>query len=273
MATYVVGDIQGCFKSLMSLLEKIRFDPREDKILLVGDLINRGPDSLAVLRWARGMKNRVTAVLGNHDVHLLRVAAGGSVLRKKDTLNEVLEAPDRDELLAWLKTRPLTVMDDKTLIVHAGLLPQWSVQEAVALGREVEECLRSDESNEFLRSLSGPSLSAWNKHLKGFERLRVALSVFTRLRVCTPEGEMDLSFTGPPDKAPDGFLPWYLVPDRKNRNHTVVFGHWAANGFMMKENVIGLDSGCVWGNSLSAVRLEDRSVYQVPCSKPPRFPE
>jgi bis(5'-nucleosyl)-tetraphosphatase (symmetrical) len=267
LATYAIGDVQGCFENLERLLEKIEYDPVRDFLWLTGDLVNRGPDSLAVLRWAKTNEDRITVVLGNHDIHLLAVAYHGKPLKPKDTLRGVLEAPDREDLLNWLRHRPLIHKRENWVLVHAGLLPQWSVEDAIDLGREVENCLRSDSCPELLNSYHGALPKSWSSDLTGVGRVRVLLHVFTRLRVCSETGEMDLHFTGPPDRVPDGYRPWYSVTNPKNRDFTFIFGHWAAHGLMVTDNVIALDSGCVWGNSLSAIRLEDRRVYQVPCKK------
>ena len=267
MGTYAIGDIQGCFESLEQLLEKIKCDPGQDKLWLTGDLVNRGQDSLSVLRWAKSQGDRITVVLGNHDIHLLNVAVNGMAPRPKDTIQEILDAPDREELLNWLRHQPLIHKDENTVLVHAGLLPQWTVDEALRLGKEVETCLRSDSYRELLNTLCGSLAESWSDDLTGLDRLRVILNVFTRLRVCSEKGEMDLAFTGPPDRVPDGYQPWYSVPNRKSRDYTLIFGHWAAHGLMVHEKVIALDSGCVWGNSLTAIRLEDRDIFQVSCKK------
>lgn len=266
MATYAIGDIQGCFLTLTRLLERFRFDPNADRIWLVGDLVNRGPRSLEVLRWATSLGDRVTAVLGNHDIHLLAMAAGARKQKPRDTLRAVLEAPDREGLLGWLSHRPLVHREGPFVMVHAGLLPSWSVSETRLLAREVESELASERQGRFLQSLYHGSQEPliWNDTLTGISRLRVITDALTRLRTCTREGRMCLDFTGPPDAAPSGCIPWYEVPGRSSLSHTIVCGHWAALGLHLREGLLALDSGCVWGEALTGVRLEDREVFQEP---------
>ena len=266
MATYAIGDVQGCFLSLTRLLDRCRFDSRADRVWLVGDLVNRGPRSLEVLRWAAHLGDRVTMVLGNHDLHLLAVAAGAREQKARDTLRAVLEASDREELLAWLRRRPLLHHEGRFLMVHAGLLPSWGADEALPLAREVENELRGSEHTRFLRDLyrASEEPDLWNDTLTGIPRLRVITTALTRLRTCTRQGRMCLDFSGPPDEAPEGCIPWFDVPSRKASASTVVCGHWAALGLRMREDLLALDSGCVWGGFLTAVRLEDRAVFQEP---------
>jgi len=266
MATYAIGDIQGCFLTLTRLLERFRFDSRTDRIWLVGDLVNRGPRSLDVLRWAADLGDRLVAVLGNHDLHLLAMAEGVRSPKSRDTLSAVLEAPDQEELVAWLAGRPLLYQEDELVMVHAGLLPGWSVGQAGLLAREVERQLGGQDRRRFLQSLYAPHQEPplWSDDLTGVARLRLVTNALTRLRTCTTEGRMCLEFTGPPRAAPSGCLPWFDVPDRKSLASTVVFGHWAALGLQLREGLLALDSGCVWGGALSAVRLEDREVFQEP---------
>jgi bis(5'-nucleosyl)-tetraphosphatase (symmetrical) len=271
MAIYAIGDVQGCFLTLTRLLERFRFDPQADRIWLVGDLVNRGPRSLEVLRWAMGLGDRLTTVLGNHDLHLLAVAAGVRELKPRDTLSAILEAADRDELLGWLSHRPLVHFEGPFLLVHAGLLPSWSASQARSLAREVERELASERQSRFLHSIyrarEEPPL--WDVKLTGAPRLRVITDALTRLRTCTRDGRMCLDFTGPPDAAPRGCIPWYDVPDRKSLSHTIVCGHWAALGLHLRDGLLALDSGCVLGGTLSGVRLEDREVFQEPMADHP----
>lgn len=267
MSTYAIGDVQGCFSALQRVIEQIHFDPKQDRLWFVGDLVNRGPDSLAVLRYVKNLGDSAVTVLGNHDLHLLAVAAGAVTPRSKDTLAGILAAPDCDELLHWLRRQPLLHRRGKTVMVHAGLLPQWTIDAAEALAREAEQALRSEDSTELFRSLYGDRLpSRWSDDLTGIARVGVITRVCTRLRVCTDAGEMHLGFTGPPAQAPKGFAPWFQIPGRKSAEATIVCGHWAALGLRLEPHVIALDSGCVWGNELTAVRLEDRQVFQVPCA-------
>ncbi|MFM8552881.1 MAG: symmetrical bis(5'-nucleosyl)-tetraphosphatase [Nitrospiraceae bacterium] len=270
MATYAIGDIQGCFAPLQELVEQIRFDPARDQLWFVGDLVNRGPDSLSVLRYIKGLGLAAVTELGNHDLHLLAIDAGVTKPGKKDTVQEVLQAPDRDELLLWLRHRPLVHMADGHVLLHAGLLPQWTVVQIRQLAQEVEAMLRSSRYPEFLsylyevgyRENHGPS--RWNDSLAGRERLGVIANALTKLRVCSAEGAMWLSHKGTPQSAPPGLIPWFQVPDRKSIEVTVVCGHWAALGLHIQANLLLLDSGYVWGQQLTAVRLEDRQIFQVP---------
>ncbi|HZS11962.1 MAG TPA: symmetrical bis(5'-nucleosyl)-tetraphosphatase [Nitrospirales bacterium] len=262
MSTYAIGDIQGCFKPLQRLVADLRFDPARDRLWLVGDLVNRGPDSLAVLRWAKGLGVAAVTVLGNHDLHLLALDAGVSEPRRGDTLDDILSAPDRRALLDWLRERPLIHQEDGHVLVHAGLLPQWSTDEAVALAEEVRRQLRSDPAT-LLRALYASREGAAVPGDLG--RLTTALAAFTRLRACTVAGQPDYGYNGPLEKLPANLCPWFAVPGRRSADTTVICGHWAALGFRMEPHLIALDSGCVWGRALTAVRLEDRQVFTVPC--------
>lgn len=263
MAIYAIGDIQGCHAEFVRLLDKCRFDPGRDRVWLVGDLVNRGPESLGVLRFVRGLGAAATVVLGNHDLYLLMLAAGHSRRNKDDTLARVLEAPDRDELLDWLARRPLLHVEGDYAMVHGGLPPAWSVPRAAELAREVEHALRSGQAREFLRNLHGNQPERWSDSLQGWPRLRMIVNALTRMRFCTADGRLVLEAKGPPDKAPAGSLPWFRAPQRASRTHTIVFGHWSALGFHRSEGLIALDSGCVWGGKLTAVRLDDGEVIQV----------
>ena len=264
MATYVIGDVQGCFITLTRLLRRVDFDSANDRIWLVGDLVNRGPDSLEVLRWAKAMGSRVTAVLGNHDLHLLACAEGAREPRNRDTLEAVLEAPDRDSLLEWLMGRPFLHREDDNVLVHAGLLPAWSLDEAEALAWEAQETLRSRRRYQLLEWFEdGGSPSRWEPELNAVERTRLAVDAFTRLRTLRADGEVCLDFSGPPEEAPEGCRPWFELCSLPPAV-TVLFGHWAALGLHLGRSAIGLDTGCAWGGTLTALRLEDRSVFQEP---------
>lgn len=265
MATYAIGDIQGCFTELMRLVERIDFNPRDDRLWLVGDLVNRGPGSLEVLRWVKRLGERAVVVLGNHDLHLIARALGVAAPSARDTLEPVLGASDCDELVAWLRQRPLLYREGRYFMVHAGLLPQWSIEEASALAREVEALLRAEAAPELLRRRpAGHEPRSWEPTAPPLERARTVLSVLTRLRTCNERGEMALAFAGAPDQAPPGQMPWFQVPGRRSADSVAVFGHWAALGLELAEGWLALDSGCVWGRQLTAVRLEDRAVFQVP---------
>lgn len=268
MATYVIGDLQGCFRSLQSLLDSVDFDPADDRLWLVGDLVNRGVDSLAVLRFVKTLGDRAITVLGNHDLHLLAVASGFERLKRDDTLSEILNAPDRDELLDWLRAQPLVHYEHDVLMVHAGLLPQWSAEEACALAAEVEATLRGAHWREFLRNMYGNHPDRWSPDLAGFDRLRVIVNACTRLRLCSREGVMEFAHKGALTGAPSGYLPWFQVPGRATAGTRVVFGHWSAIGLVRRPNVLGLDTGCLWGRRLTAFRLEDRKLFQVRCREP-----
>ena len=266
MATYAIGDIQGCFTSLMALLNRVAFDPAHDRLWLVGDLVNRGPDSLRTLRFVRDLGPAAVTVLGNHDLYLLMVAYGAVRSRAKDdTIQAVLDAPDRDALLGWLRTRPLMHTENGFAMVHAGLLPGWSVPQARALAREVEGALAGPYHADLLHNMCGSEPAAWHPDLRDYARMRVIVNAMTRMRFCTLDGQMDFKVKGEVTKAPKGYVPWFEVPGRKSADTTVVFGHWSALGLRVEPRLLALDSGCLWGRELSAVRLEDRAVFQVAC--------
>lgn len=267
MATYAIGDIHGCFDTLQRLLRRIRYDRREDRLWLVGDLVNRGPRSLDVLRWAVGEEDRSVVVLGNHDLHLLGRAWGVAPEKRRDTLGPLLAAPDRDDLLEWLRRRPLFHREDGYALVHAGVFPGWTVEKAERLAREVEERLRGDGAVELVAAVDKKTAERWRSGLEGLERARTALAAFSRLRTIDPEGRMCAEFSGPPREAPKGCTPWYAVPGRKSADVRLVFGHWAALGLWRKDGVACLDTGCAWGRELTALRLEDGEVFQERASE------
>ncbi len=266
MATYVIGDVHGCFDTLQALWPKLGFDPRRDRLWLVGDLVNRGPRSLEVLRWARELNERLgermQVVLGNHDLHLLAMYGGYAVKRRKDTLDPVLAAPDCEQLVAWLARRPLVYREGDVLLVHGGLLPHWTPDDAERTARGLEATLRAPESRRPLieRAFEPPPGSRWH-------RPRADLSALVALRTCTADGEQ-CDFKGPPEATPQGCWPWFQVPGRRSSEATVVFGHWGALGLHVEPTVIGLDSGCFWGNCLTALRLEDRALFQQKTVEP-----
>ena len=266
MATYAIGDIQGCYSAFRRLLDLCRFDPARDRLWLVGDLVNRGPQSLAVMRFVKGLGNRAITVLGNHDLHLLVVAGGHVKPHRGDTLNAILRAPDRDELLDWLRRRKMMHAGGGYAMVHAGLLPQWSIAKALKLAREAERALRGDNYGDFLRHMYGNKPVRWRDDLQGFDRLRVIVNAMTRMRLCTADGRMEFTHKGRLVDVPRGYLPWFRVPRRKSRGTPVIFGHWAALGLHMEREVIALDTGCVWGRELSALRLSDRRLIQIACA-------
>src|SRR3990170_4554277 len=265
MATYAIGDVQGCYSALRRLLDQLWFDPARDRLWLVGDLVNRGPQSLAVLRFVKSLGARAVTLLGNHDLHLLVVAAGHVKPHRGDTLAAILRAPDRDELLDWLRHRKMMHAGAGYAMVHAGLLPQWSIPKALKLAREVESALRSDGYDEFLRQMYGNQPDRWRDDLTGIPRLRVITNVMTRLRICTVDGRMEFAHKGKPVNLPRGYMPWYSVPRRRSRGTPVICGHWAALGLYTGSNVFALDTGCVWGRALSALRLSDQLLLQCAC--------
>ena len=259
VSTYVIGDIQGCFEAFTRLLTRIDFTPGRDKLWLAGDLVNRGPDSLSVLRWCLAHDDNVVAVLGNHDLHVLARAAGVSGPKNRDSLDELLRAPDRDELLDWLRHKPLLHTENGWTMVHAGLLPAWTLADAQAIADAYSAELNGARMPLALRALRDQDI-----HLPDLRQLAQDAGMLTRIRTCTADGEPCGEFAGPPADAPPGCLPWFRVPGRKSAGERLVFGHWAALGLLLEENLIAVDTGCVWGNALTAVRLEDRAVFAVP---------
>jgi len=267
MATYAIGDIQGCFDEFQRLLAKLKFDQSSDRLWLVGDLVNRGPKSLEVLRLVRNLGASAVTVLGNHDLHLLMLAESDRHQRDDDTLADVLAASDREELLLWLRQQPLMHVERGFAMVHAGLLPQWSVEQARMLAGEVESALSADSYRDFLAHMRGSEPKAWQDDLAGWARLRVIVNGMTRLRFCSRRGEMEFRSKGKVSSAPPGFLPWFEVPQRRSADHTLITGHWSALGLKIAPGLLALDSGCFWGGQLSAVRLEDQALFQVACGK------
>ena len=267
MSTYAIGDIQGCFASLERLLEHCMFDPAQDKLWLVGDLVNRGPRSLETLRFVRNLGSASITVLGNHDLSLLMAAEGFGKRGKGDTFDELLAAPDRDELLHWLRHQRLCHVENGYCLVHAGLLPQWTVFRARELAAEVESALTGPDWREFMANMWGSEPASWQDELEGWPRLRVIVNAMTRMRFCSPEGVMDFRIKGEVAKAPEGFIPWFEVPWRRSAESVLITGHWSALGLKIMPNLLAIDSGCLWGGSLTAIRLEDRAIFQVDCSK------
>ncbi len=266
MATYAIGDIQGCFHSFRNLLKQIGFQPESDRLWLVGDIINRGSGSLEMLRWVYEHQDVLVMVQGNHDLHTLAVAEGYVPQHKSDTLQPLLDAPDADRLLTWLRHQPLVHQAQGFLMVHAGLLPQWSAEDALRLAGEVESALRGAGYRDYLAQMYGNQPLQWDESLQGMDRLRLITNVMTRIRTCTPAGEMNLKFSGTLADIPAGYLPWFDVPDRKSADTTIIFGHWSALGLRQRPNLYALDTGCLWGGKLTAMRLEDHAIYQVPCA-------
>ena len=272
MSTYVVGDLQGCLQPLQCLLREVAFDPSKDRLWLVGDLVNRGPQSLQTLRFLYAMRDSLTCVLGNHDLHLLAVAHNIERLKKSDTLQEILDAPDRAELLDWLRRQKLLHYDAERdcILVHAGIAPQWTLAKALKRAAEVEAALQDDQRLPlFLEGMYGNQPALWDKDLQGVTRLRVITNYFTRMRFCTAAGELDLKSKEGVDTAPPGFAPWFSYPERKTRGHKIVFGHWAAlEGQCTADNVIALDTGCVWGGCMTLLNLDSGAKHQCTCATP-----
>lgn len=269
MAVYAIGDVQGCYDELRRLLDRLGFDPGRDRLWLTGDLVNRGPGSLATLRFIRGLGDAAVTVLGNHDLHLLALAAQRKcVLRPGDTLAETLAAPDRDELLHWLVRRPLLYEDSTVdfVMIHAGLPPQWDLSLARSLAREVESALVNAEP-DFYNRMYGDEPAAWDPALAGIDRLRFAINCFTRLRYCTAAGRLLMKLKGAPDTSPPHALAWFSVPGRRSLGTRIVFGHWSALGFRASDGVYSLDTGCVWGGSLTALRI-DTALPVAPVCQP-----
>ncbi len=265
MATYAIGDLQGCFADFQRLIDLIRFDPAQDKLWLVGDIVNRGPDSLSLLRYIKQAGDTILMVLGNHDLHLLMVAAGKAKKHRNDTIQPILDAPDQEELLHWLRHQKLFHSEGQYAMVHAGLLPSWSIAQAEQLAREVENALQQDNSQELLSSMYGNEPDYWQDEWTDYMRLRVIINAMTRMRVCTLEGKMNFTYKGNLQSIPSGYFPWFNVPQRASQNCTIMCGHWSALGLHITDNLIALDTGCVWGGQLTAIRLEDREVFQLPC--------
>ncbi|MBK6849884.1 MAG: symmetrical bis(5'-nucleosyl)-tetraphosphatase [Proteobacteria bacterium] len=265
MSTYAIGDVQGCYDTLQALLARIDYRRGRDRLWLAGDLVNRGPRSLEVLRWARAQRESVVCVLGNHDLHLLARAAGVAGLRKRDTLEALLAARDRERLLDWLRHRPLLHREGRWLLVHAGLLPGWTVAHAEAAAREAEAALRGPDWRALLERWSSGPAAPWastDEALPPLQRQALTLHLLTRLRMLQPGGEPDYAYSGPPTQGPPGLVPWF---SRWHAEHlTVLFGHWAALGRHSAPGIEALDSGCVWGGALTALRLEDGAVFAEP---------
>ncbi len=258
MAVYAIGDVQGCFDELQQLLQLIKFDPANDCVWFCGDLVNRGPKSLETLRFVKGLGKAAVSVLGNHDLHLLAKAEGFGKQLDKDTLDAILNAPDRDELMVWLRHLPVLHHDAALgyTMVHAGLAPQWDLAQAEACARELEAALRGPDYLDFIRVMYGNKPSRWDEGLDGIDRLRFTTNVFTRLRFCYPDGTLDLKAKGAPGTQKKGVLPWYQVPGRKSEGERIIIGHWSTHQVGVWNNIMALDGGCLWGGQLVAVRLD-----------------
>lgn len=268
MAVYAVGDIQGCGEALRQLLARVGFDATRDRLWLTGDLVNRGPDSLWVLRFVKELGDRAVTVLGNHDLHLLAVWAGHVRPKPSDTIDAVLQAPDVDPLMHWLRMQPLLHHDPELgyVMVHAGIPPPWDLAAAKRAAAEVEAALRGPGCSEFLRGIYGNRPDRWSDSLRGIDRLRFITNALTRMRCCDDEGRLLLRYKGTPEDRPPGHVPWFAVPSRRYDGPTVVCGHWSALGFHDGDGVLALDTGCLWGGELTAVRLDGpRERMSVSC--------
>jgi len=253
---YAVGDIQGCAPSLRALVKKL---PKQSKMIFLGDLVNRGPDSLGALRYLKELQEekRVECILGNHDLHLLAVDAGIRKTKGLDTVQPILDAPDRAELMDWLRYRPMALSNGQVLTVHAGVLPQWDLQQTIECAQEVEKALRKKSYKDFLANMYGNTPNKWRTSLKGYERLRVITNALTRIRFCTPAGMMEFESKEGFEDGPKGYIPWFKTPKRKTQDSLIYFGHWSTLGLLQYENVIGLDTGCVWGGKLTAMEIPE----------------
>ena len=283
MALYLIGDVQGCDSALQRLLDEISFSPSRDNLYLLGDLVNRGPDSVGVLRRLMGYGAAVQCVLGNHDLHLLAIAYGVRKPNRKDTLNNILDAPERQAMLDWLRWQRMAILENiaghEVLMVHAGVLPAWTASKTIALASEVESVLRSDAPGDFLHQMYGDEPTFWSDTLTGAARLRLIVNALTRLRFCAADGRMEFATKEGAGAAPAGYTTWFDAPARLTANVTVAFGHWSTLGWLGRSDVLALDTGCVWGGALSAVRLGEAGAHpqhklfqvkckqaQVPCS-------
>jgi bis(5'-nucleosyl)-tetraphosphatase (symmetrical) len=272
MSLYLIGDVQGCDQALGRLLDAIAFSPSRDRLVLLGDLVNRGPQSLAVLRRMQTLDSAAVCLLGNHDLHLLALSQGTRAPHRGDTLNDILHAPDRDVLIDWLRQRPLALREHGVLMVHAGVLPQWTAVQTLRLAAEVEVVLRDADWASFMHQMYGNQPDQWHDGLQGAARLRVIVNALTRLRFCSAEGRIEFATKDrTAADAPLGYLPWFDAPGRRTAGEVIAFGHWSALGWLNRPDVMALDTGCVWGGHLSALRLgataHERELIQVRCEQ------
>jgi bis(5'-nucleosyl)-tetraphosphatase (symmetrical) len=272
MTIYAIGDIQGCFDELQKLLDVISFNETTDQLWFAGDLVNRGPKSLETLRFVKGLGDSAVTVLGNHDMHLLAASCVQKIANKKDALSQVLDAPDRDELIHWLRHRPLFHHNDDFCLVHAGLPPQWDLKKTKKMAAIAEKALRAPDYQVFLKQMYGNKPNVWSSNLKGISRLRFIINCFTRMRYCDASGRLDFANTGPVGSQPKGLMPWFEVPKRKNADMRVIFGHWSTLGYYEGPNCYAIDTGCLWGGQLTAIKLVtpvQRFSIDCPCAKKP----
>ena len=270
MAKYIIGDIQGCFDELQRLLDRISFDPKSDMIWIAGDIINRGPKSLDALRFIKGLGDSANSVLGNHDLHIIATAVNPNPDKKpNEDIQRLFDAPDCDELLYWLRTRPLLHHDEEnnTVISHAGIYPGWDIPTAKRLAREVEQILQTEHCEKFLIDMYGNEPNIWDESLTGNDRYRFIINAFTRMRLCDHEYRLLFDFKGHPDDKPDDQIPWFDLPNKFDTDTHIVFGHWSALGFRNIDSIVSLDTGCLWGGGLTAIRIDhpEKPIYSIPC--------
>jgi len=275
MSAYAIGDIQGCYYELQKLLNEINFDEKNDQLWFVGDLINRGPKSLQTIRFVKSLGDKAKVVLGNHDLHLLAVSKNIRPLSKKDTMKEILTADDIHELINWIKSRPLLITDNNLgfTMVHAGLAPQWTLENAKNLARECELILQSEKINDFLTLMYGDKPNIWSESLEGCDKQRFIINCLTRIRFCNSDGKLNLDTKVAPGMQKKSLIPWYALPNRKTLDEKIIFGHWSTIHLgneknFKKYNVYPIDTGCLWGGQLTAMRLEDEKIFSVPSEQP-----
>lgn len=267
MSTYAIGDIQGCYDELRRLLDKIDFNPGDDRLLFAGDLVNRGPLSLETLRFVMSLGESADSVLGNHDMHLLALWQGNDSHASGNSLDAILKAPDREELLQWLRHRPFLIHDEalESTVIHAGLPPQWTLADARHYAHELEAAIQGEQFNTYCQDMYGNKPKKWKDRLEGMDRLRFITNCFTRLRYCTVKGKLGLKEKGPPGTQKAKYFPWFDVPGRKTSSEKLFFGHWSTLGLINRHNAWALDTGCLWGGHLTAIRLDDLQALQIPC--------
>lgn len=273
MAIYAIGDIQGCFDELLKLLDKISFNEHSDQLWFAGDLVNRGPKSLETLRFVKSLGDSAVTVLGNHDLHLLVASCAPKIANKKDTLLPVLEAPDRDELIHWLRHRPLFHFNEDFCLLHAGLPPQWDFKKTQKMARQAEKALKAPDYQVFLKQMYGNKPNVWSSSLKGVDKLRFIINCFTRMRYCDINGQLDFIESGPVGSQPKSLMPWFNVPKRKNADMRIIFGHWSSLGYYEGPNCYAIDTGCLWGGQLTALKLGEpvqRFSIDCPQARKPR---
>ncbi len=255
MSIYAIGDIQGCFDDLIRLLDVIKFNKKSDQLWFAGDLVNRGPKSLETLRFVKSLGSSAVTVLGNHDLHLLATAFKQRKPRKKDSLSDVLAAPDCDELLTWLRHRPLFHYNDDFCLLHAGLPPQWDFSKTKAMALKAEKMLQSSKYLDFFKVMYGDKPNCWSPDLKGMDKIRFIVNCFTRIRYCDEKGQLDFENSGPIGSQPEHLIPWFTAPNRQSKEMNIIFGHWSTLGFYQGNNCYAIDTGCLWGGQLTAIKL------------------